>query len=99
MWGLVDVSGTSVAELSVYLSDHSAQALHREAGTTCKNNIDFMFSHSPGHWSNILEGRYIIGIRMQNRQMTICEEISGPPVCPTDIFATRMHASCLCPGV
>ena len=40
--------------------------------------------HSPGHWSNILEGRYIIGIRMQNRQMTICEEISGPPVCPTD---------------
>ena len=45
MWGLVDVSGTSVAELSVYLSDHSAQALHREAGTTCKNNIDFMFSH------------------------------------------------------
>ena len=46
MWGLVDVSGTSVAELSVYLSDHSAQALHPKAGTTCENtNItDFIFS-------------------------------------------------------
>ena len=24
------------------------------------------------------------GIRMQNKQMIICENISGPPVCPTD---------------
>ena len=63
------------------------------------HNFLAILDHSPGHWSNILEGRYIIGIRMQNRQMTICEEISAPPVCPTDVFATRMHASCLCPGV
>ena len=32
-------------------------------------------------------------IRMQNKQMIICEEISAPPVCPTDIFATRMDTS------
>ena len=36
-------------------------------------------------------------IAMQNKQMTICENISGPPVDPTDIFATRMliHTSSL----
>ena len=33
------------------------------------------------------------GIRMQNKQMIICEEISAPPVYPTDIFATRMDTS------
>ena len=32
-------------------------------------------------------------IRMQNNQMMICEEISAPPVYPTDIFATRMNTS------
>ena len=32
-------------------------------------------------------------IRMQNKQMIICEEISAPPVYPTDIFATRMNTS------
>ena len=32
-------------------------------------------------------------IRMQNKQMIICEEISAPPVDHTDIFATRMYAT------
>ena len=46
MWGLVDVSGTSVAELSVYLSHHLAQALQQEANLQKhqSHNLDFMFS-------------------------------------------------------
>ena len=47
------------------------------------------------YWRTI--GRYFIGILMQNRQMTIWENIIATPVWPTEVFATRIHASGLCP--
>ena len=53
--------------------------------------------YSPGIWVIHIEEHIHNMIAMQNKQMTICENISGPPVDPTDIFATRMliHTSSL----
>ena len=33
--------------------------------------------YSPDNWDHIHEGRYMQYIRMQNKQMIICENISG----------------------
>ena len=34
-------------------------------------------TNSPDNWVHIHEGRYMQYIRMQNKQMIICENISG----------------------
>ena len=35
------------------------------------------YCYSPDNWVHIHEGRYMQYIRMQNKQMIICENISG----------------------
>ena len=51
------------------------------------------YRDSPDNWVHIYEERYMQYIRMQNKQMIICENISGSAGDPHWRLASS-HASC-----
>ena len=54
--------------------------------------LKIFWLYSPDNWVHIHEGRYMQYIRMQNKQMIICENISGSAGDPHWRFASS-HAS------